>query len=383
MDYREFSTKIKAKYPQYADLDDRDLAQKIIAKYPDAYGDVTFEPEAKSPDLASLLYHGLIEGGAMTLGGAAGATLGAGAGPVGAAAGGTALAAASYPPAKRAAEAIDRWRGIEPEPSQGVLRELGTGLATEATGAIAGKAIVPLAKKIKWSKIGEALSGTPASNLRRAFKQGFSKTYLKPKSLADAGEEFGKAKFDLIGKTITPEEQVAMTVNPRGEANQKVADVMLKWLKNEPISAEEALAARQGIDAVFPADTAKKQVQRGSLGQFREAMNEVIENFNPEFARANKEYAASKLRSQLLIPLRVNKSNPDQISKLGLMLFGSGYFNPDMAKAAIGQSPLAMGVVSATAGSLAHSSVVGPTMRRALLSQLIDKITSRNVPVSP
>lgn len=31
---QQFSAKIKAKYPQYADMDDNDLAQKIIAKYP-------------------------------------------------------------------------------------------------------------------------------------------------------------------------------------------------------------------------------------------------------------------------------------------------------------------------------------------------------------
>jgi len=43
MDYKEFSASIKAKYPQYADLDDLDLAKRMVTKYPQ-YSDVTFEP---------------------------------------------------------------------------------------------------------------------------------------------------------------------------------------------------------------------------------------------------------------------------------------------------------------------------------------------------
>lgn len=42
MDYKEFSSKLKTKYPQYNDMDDEDLAKKMIAKYPQ-YNDVTFE----------------------------------------------------------------------------------------------------------------------------------------------------------------------------------------------------------------------------------------------------------------------------------------------------------------------------------------------------
>lgn len=43
MDYREFSGKIRQKYPgAYDDLDDRSLAQKMVQKYPE-YADVTFD----------------------------------------------------------------------------------------------------------------------------------------------------------------------------------------------------------------------------------------------------------------------------------------------------------------------------------------------------
>lgn len=46
MDYREFSAKIKAKHPVYADMDDRELAEKIVKKFPSQYSDVTFDAPA-------------------------------------------------------------------------------------------------------------------------------------------------------------------------------------------------------------------------------------------------------------------------------------------------------------------------------------------------
>lgn len=42
MNYQEFSSKIKSKYPQYSDMDDLDLAKRMVAKYPQ-YSDVEFD----------------------------------------------------------------------------------------------------------------------------------------------------------------------------------------------------------------------------------------------------------------------------------------------------------------------------------------------------
>lgn len=51
--YIEFSAKIKEKYPQYADIDDKLLAEKMIEKYPQYADQVTFEekPEPKKAGL--------------------------------------------------------------------------------------------------------------------------------------------------------------------------------------------------------------------------------------------------------------------------------------------------------------------------------------------
>ncbi len=42
MDYKEFSSTIKAKYPDYAEIDDKKLAEAMIAKYPEYKDKVTF-----------------------------------------------------------------------------------------------------------------------------------------------------------------------------------------------------------------------------------------------------------------------------------------------------------------------------------------------------
>lgn len=46
MNYKEFAKRVKAKYPDYADMSDMDLAKAMVAKYPEDYKDVTFEEEA-------------------------------------------------------------------------------------------------------------------------------------------------------------------------------------------------------------------------------------------------------------------------------------------------------------------------------------------------
>ena len=53
MDYSEFAKKVKAKYPDYNDLGDLELAQKIVAKYPNDYSDVTFPSQFHQEQIAT------------------------------------------------------------------------------------------------------------------------------------------------------------------------------------------------------------------------------------------------------------------------------------------------------------------------------------------
>lgn len=53
LDYKEFASKIKAKYPQYKDVDDMKLAQKMVEKYPEYKDQVQFEPIKKKEPTVS------------------------------------------------------------------------------------------------------------------------------------------------------------------------------------------------------------------------------------------------------------------------------------------------------------------------------------------
>lgn len=360
-------------------------AQQLI---PVGQAQATNQVESKKPDFASTLYHGALEGGAMTLGGSAGAILGAPAGPIGSAVAGTGMAAAMYPPAKRAAEAIDRMRGIQLPPQENPAKEFEQGLGIEATGAalkpvmsVAGKVV---GKVLPGSKVGEMLSGTPANNLRRAFQKGFAKTYIQPESKSVAGEAFGEAKNKLMQDFLAPEEQAAMLVNPRGEANSKIAETYTKFLKGESITPQEAVAARQAIDTVFPPATARNMPRIAKFSEFRDQLNQIVGEKAPDFQKASKDYAASALRSQLSKPFRVNKSNPEEYSKLsGILatLFGAGSVASGTALPAaayaLGTSPLAMGITSSVASDVSRLGANPATMRSLIAAYLANRNSTR------
>ena len=46
-DYREFAKTVKSKYPQYKDVDDLELAQKMVEKFPEYKSKVTFDEVKK------------------------------------------------------------------------------------------------------------------------------------------------------------------------------------------------------------------------------------------------------------------------------------------------------------------------------------------------
>lgn len=320
------------------------------------------EPSAKPSRLKENIskygVHPLIEGGAMTIGGAAGAVLGSPAGPAGSFLGGAGLATAMYPPAKQAANAVDRMIGLNP-PESTLRQDLTEGAYAEA----GGRALPIVAKgvsKIPFSRFGEALTGSPRQNFSRAYQKGLS-TYFAP-SVEEAGEKFGAERIKLAGDLLSPEEQAAMAVNPSGEAGKRLSSTISRWLRGEQISPSDALAARQAADTIFPADTARKSVQRGTLSDFKSAMNRILSETAPAMKEASDDYASAKLKSNLLQPLRVNKSNPGEPSKLGLMLNGplAGMLagHGEFGTAVVGlaaQSPAFMGFVSSVAGQVAKA----------------------------
>lgn len=63
MDYNEFAEKIKNKYPEYKDFDNKELSRKIIAKYPEYESQVTFDDlETKKTNPVADFGKGLVQG---------------------------------------------------------------------------------------------------------------------------------------------------------------------------------------------------------------------------------------------------------------------------------------------------------------------------------
>lgn len=358
-------------------MDNQELARKIVDKYPTEYSDVTFDnqeqpqtqPETKSPDWMSTLYHGAIEGGAMTVGGAAGAVLGAPAGPVGSAAAGVGLAAAMYPPAKRAAEAIDRMRGITP-PEQNIPRDVTEGLAVEATGA----ALKPVMRMVGrgLSRAGETLSGAKQDILNQAYRQGY-KTYGAP-SMERASQMYGEA--------LGPEGRAALK-STAGEVyssqaglsrriGRKAAEKIDEGIGMSPI---EALKARRATDRVISSTPLKDKEALGGLYEYRGKFDKVLSEGAPEIKGASNLYRQAIVRDTLLSPMRLTKSGKPS-AFLPLVLGAGARGAAGALSVAAGASPLLWGLGATTAGQI--SKAMTPTVQRAIYSQFIDRITTKD-----
>ena len=53
--YKEFAAQIKAKYPEYSEVDDLELSNKIIEKYPEYKAQVSFDSGVKFDDYSKQL----------------------------------------------------------------------------------------------------------------------------------------------------------------------------------------------------------------------------------------------------------------------------------------------------------------------------------------
>lgn len=68
MDYNEFAEKIKTKYPEYNDMDNMELAKRMVAKYPNDYSDVTFDKAQPQKQGFDLTPSGLIHNTSEAIG---------------------------------------------------------------------------------------------------------------------------------------------------------------------------------------------------------------------------------------------------------------------------------------------------------------------------
>lgn len=324
------------------------------------------ENTPKEPDMLSTLYHGAIEGGAMGVGGLAGATLGLPAGPIASGMAGVGLAAAMYPPAKRAAEAIDRYRGITPPTQPSVAQEYGEGLEIEAGGKVLGPVLNRTGKGL--ARFAETATGVKENIYKQATKQGIS-TYFKP-SMETAQEAFGKA-LGPEGRSVMKGTADDAFDAALGSARTIGRETGKKIDQGLEVSAIDALKARQATDRVISATSITDQKTLNLLYDYRGKFDKVMSSQSEDLKNVSTMYRNAVVRDKLLNVTRLTKSGKPS-AFLPMLLGAGGRGVAGTLSMMSATSPFLWGVGATTVGSLGKAIAESPTARRALISQFIE-----------
>lgn len=243
----------------------------------------------------------------------------------------------------------------------GVSGFLQPGKQTVAQSAIKGLA-----------KAGQTLSGAKKDVLEQAVKQGYS-TYAAP-SLPKAQEIFGQA--------LGPEGQAALKQSATevfdpalGKARSIATEIGTKLENGDPITAIEALKARQATDRVISATSITDKSARQALFDWRTKFDDIITNQNGPLAKASDLYRKAIVKDQLLSPTRLNKSG--EPSAFLPMIVGHGMMGKGIESGLgvlTGTSPAVWGAGATSLGAIT------PEMRQAALASFIDRVTTKETP---
>ena len=373
MDYREFASKIRNKYPgAYDDMDDRMLAEKIVQKYPQ-YSDVTFdEPKGflrrtaeRVVDSPALPIAGGVIGGLAALpsgpGAVGGAALGGAAGEAYRQIGARALGMDAPDTSMEAAKKI----GIEGA-TQGVAEATGSyvlGPIARGAGRLLKKPAGDLFQII--TKMRPEDAATLFKNPSTLFPGRFKRAQA---AWRKAAEDIGIPVDD-----VSPE----MLEILKGDGRKIVFETFEKLQKGEAVTAKEAQIAKQALDSVVMpvAKTIRKNPQIATLQKIKRAFIDRLSQESPEMAAANREYAigATGKKFRSLFP-RNTTGDPAYFrsSVFPSLLTGAGALRGDpmegaLQGAAVGaiSSPLAIGTGIAALGGIRPAM---PLFRRAAVS---------------
>lgn len=370
MDYKEFSSKIKAKHPgAYDDLSDEDLAKKMIAKFPE-YSDVTFD--SASPQ------KGLLQRGWDAL----------------------------AVPEQKSREGLQMLAGMVPKPEptgnlpldiiKGTPRIAADTMAEAAPGFVsrlslltAGGAKVagemaPLAKTVLRSigTQGEELSGIApkaAGALEGAYKD---PTLIFSKGKKAAGQFYEAAKDEANAAKDTYK---ATSMNGGGVVNmEKAPSVLANLYKPEQIldtanefvkgggklDPAEALKVRKALDILLKS----KQAVPDELYRMREeydALAKASDNISSGDAAYQRGMKADALRNAF----PQNKYGGASAFKLGIMTALENMGLPGKA-ALLAISPAAQGMAATGAGVMARQ-VLAPVVNHSSIAMALAAALSR------
>lgn len=281
--------------------------------------------------------------------------------------------------------------GNEPS-SQGPLKEALAPMVQTATGILdlpqVQGAITTGAKAVGRgaTRLGEALSGVPASDIEQLFKK--PSTLFKIGSKAKAGKAIGEEKT-LAGvnpgvtkdiTTLTPE-NVTKALNIKTTGSQALNSVL----------AGEKTPENIGDALKYVSDEIKGRLAQGKdaseLINIQSHLNNMLGEVAPDVQAARQEFAPLAQRNKFLQLAPRNKSGT--VSKANLLyltslmgglggtLGGAHGAAEAVALGAIARAPLTTGLVTSGLGGISKLAQTD-AVRRAALASFIDKYTTKN-----
>lgn len=308
----------------------------------------------------------LLEAGGAVAGGLAGAPLG----PVGAAGGG----ALGFGAGKAAADLLDRGLGRKPflknvpEAVSETGRNAMAGMAAESTGLVASKAIPPIlgaAGNLR-NKLGEWATAIPEKNFKSVARNPMS---MRPGLMEKAGDNFESSMANAgISKEITPE-----FIDRMRNPGQYAFDTFKKLKTTGSITPQEALHARQSLDAIYPVPNNKNGSYIKMLDDIRDELQAAISKASPELQAASKDYAIAKSAQRFKSIFPQTNSGKPAYFRSGAIIAGLAAGRPE---AMFGVPAVAGTVTAATgaAGSVAKKILSTPAARRTAASILGRKL---------
>lgn len=329
MNYTEFAQSIKKKYPgAYDQVDDRELAQKFIEKYPTYKNQVTFDRSLRGKvwDALDVPRQKSKEGLDMI--------------------------ARAVPSAEPTGNLVRDLALNTPKIAAETLAEAApqfvdrTALLTAGTGkllGLGGKVAKPIMRGAGAQL--ESLSGALPGSLEAAYKD--SKLIFGPgKKAAQEGYELAKATGGKVRKALSG-------IGDRKKFVAKALDIA----KKGKLTATEALEARKELD----------KLRRSVSGEYFRTSRRVLDDIAKEaYAGADAGYRRALQSESLRNLMPQNKFGGTSAFKMGIMtgLEALGASDSVIAKtmarlAGASMSPAAQGVAATGAGATARQ-VLGP-----------------------
>jgi hypothetical protein len=289
--------------------------------------------------------------------------------PGGAAIGG----ALGYGGGKAAADLLDRGLGRKPmlqnfpQAALETGKDISSGVGAEMIGQGIGKATKPILGAIgkAGTTMGEWATGIPARDFQSVAKNPGS---ILPGTMAKAGTQFETAMQNAgISSELTPE-----AIDRIRKPGEFAFDTFNKLKTTGSITPQEALHARQSIDAIYPIPNKKNGAYIRTLDQIRQTMQDVIANTSPEIKQASTDYSIAKSGSKFQNILPQTNSGKPSYFRSGAILAGIAAGHP---MALLG-SPVVAGAVTAGAGLInkgAETVAKNPSLQRTFGNLILSK----------